>query len=148
MPARLAILDTRAINLIAVGLPITEGRAKGEFFKWTSDEECFDAVQDANSELVVRFRKGSRLYTCEVTLLASSRHNAELMAIHAADERSTNGVTIAPFSYNDGNGATLIVGPYSWIKGTPEYAQGEEEQELTWMIHVVAEPSTALIGGR
>lgn len=147
MPARVANKDTRAELLVCLGISVEDGRAKGEFVKITQTDESFGVMQDANSNLVVRFRKGSRVYDVEVTLLQSSNASQIFAAAFAADEASTNGVGIGPFLYIDNNGATKYAG-LCWIKGTPEYSSGEEEKEVTWMFQLVAEPASALVGGR
>lgn len=71
--------------------------------------------------------------TIEVTLLATSKVNALLTAVHKADKASKNGQGIAPLAVRDLNSETeLHFAQEAWIAEEPEVTYKRGVAERTW----------------
>jgi len=78
--------------------------------------------------------------TAKITihLMSSSRSNADLSLIHAADKAKDGGAGIAPVFLKDDNGASLFAHDKSWIEQMPKVSRGKEADDNPWPIRVAS----------
>lgn len=146
MSGRLADFSAQEVDLILMGLPITDGKAEDEFVSIDPPRQ-FETVQSADG-LVVFCRTNIRVYPVMVTLLSSSSHNAVLSALHAADTVvGSNGTGLGAFLLKDNMGSTLVAAEYCRIVKAPKYSFGNLVKPVTWELIVVADPATVILGG-
>jgi len=139
------VYDSEAVDCIAVTIPITDGKAD-TFVKVTPKGPAFDTEAGCDGE-VTRFATHERRCMIEIGLKRSSRHNAELAAVHAADRESTGGAGIGGFLLKDNNGSTLIACDRAWIVQLPDWEMGKAVGDVTWQLEAVVSPLAALPGG-
>lgn len=146
MTGRFANYDSEAVDLIVAAIPINDGRAENPFVTVDADGEAFGVEQGADGH-VVRYATHNRLYTVQVFLKASSEHNQQLAALHALDVNATNGAGVGAFLLKDNNGATLMAGAQCWVHKAPPRSFGREVGDVEWLVKVVANPATMIVGG-
>ncbi|MFA4972196.1 MAG: phage protein [bacterium] len=143
---RFANYDSEAVDLVVVGIPITDGKAD-TFVTITAREKSFEAVAACDG-LVTRYATHNRLYDVAVTLKRSSSHNSFLAALHAVDRNSAGGAGVGVFLLKDRNGSTVIAGDKCWIEKIPDnYSFGKDVGDVTWNFCVVATHAAVLPGG-
>ena len=139
------VYDSEAVDIIAVTIPITQGRAE-EFLRITPRGPAFEDEQGADTE-VTRYATHERRVDISVSLKRSSPHNAQLAAIHAADRESTGGAGIGGFLVKDNNGSTIYACDKAWITSLPDWQFGRAVGDVTWTFTAVMAPLTSLPGG-
>lgn len=137
--------DSNNVTLVAVALPITDGRAD-PFVKITPRGPAFEDEAGIDGE-VIRVATHERRYDIEVMLRRSSVHNAQLAAIHAADRQSTGGAGVGAFLLKDNNGSTIFASDNCWITEMPEWELGKGMSDVTWKLVAVINDLAALPGG-
>lgn len=138
--------DSQAVDVVVNNIPITDGKPQGTFLSVSADQPQWGVTQSLDAH-VVRWRQQNRLWTVELTLLQTSRHNQELSVMFAADYNATNGAGVGTFLVLDNNGATKLAAAHCWIEQPPDWAYAAEVQEVTWTFKVVADPHTMIFGG-
>ena len=143
---RFAVYDSQAVQLIIAGIPVTEGRDKSTFLKFTPDSPNWGTVQDTNA-LVTRFRTNNRLWTMEVSLHQSSVHHDQFSALFGADALAVDGSGVVPGLIKDLNGSTLVTISQMWVEKQPDAEWGEEVKTWTWTWKCVSDASVVIYGG-
>lgn len=139
------VYDSKAITLVLVALPITDG--KGDpFFKITPRGPAFEDDLGIDGE-VTRTATHECRYDWECTLKQSSKHNAELAAIHAADRESAGGAGIGALLVKDNNGSSIYATDECWITQMPDWQNGSKITDVTWKGVAVISSLAALPGG-
>jgi hypothetical protein len=139
------VYDSESVKLIAVGVLVSEGRGK-TFVKVSQDEASFGTVVGTDGS-VVRYAMRNPVHTVEVTLLRSSKHNAQFSALHAADCAAKNGAGVGVFALEDLGGSTIMASPHCWISKPADWEAGQEMGECTWTLQCEATPTTMIRGG-
>lgn len=143
--SRIAIYDSKALQVIIAGIPIDDGRPKDspvieiEFPEQFTEEESADG-------LFIRYATKSTMFPAKLKLMAASTATAKLWALHAADVAATGGTGVGPFLVLDGNGLTKMAGSV-YIKKAPTYSAGNKVAEQEWQLMVVANIATMALGG-
>lgn len=146
MTERFSVYDGEAVDLIAVGIPINDGRADERFISFKPKGPAYESIIGADGS-VTRIATHERRYDVEVTLKRSSSHNPQLAAIHAVDRMSTGGAGVGVFLLKDRNGSTLIAGDKCWIVQVPDYEFGKGVSDVTWKFEVVCNHAAVITGG-
>jgi len=139
------VYDSRAVDLVLVGIPITDGLAD-PFVKITPVGDAFEDDISVEGE-VTRFPTNECRYDVEVTLKGSSAHNQQLAAILAVDRVSTAGAGVGVFLLKDNNGATLHAGDKCWLTGSAPQEFGKNKPDCTWKLRAVMKPYASIVGG-
>ena len=139
------VYDSNAVDLIAVAIPINDGRAEN-FVSVRPLSPAFETEVGADGE-VTRYATHDNRCTVMVRLKRSSSHNSQLAAIHAADRSSTGGAGLGGFLLKDNTGATLIASDKCWIKQLPEWEMGKAVGDVEWEFEMVLQPEAAFPGG-
>lgn len=140
------VYDCDNVSVVVCDIPITEGLGEDEFLKITPVGPAFGSTIGANGE-VCRHATHERRYKVELTLLASSIHNAQLSALHAVDSGTPGGSGVGAFLAKDNNGASLHAGGQGWIEEAPEVVYMKAIGQRVWKFEVVADPQTMISGG-
>lgn len=135
------IYASRAVVANMFGLNISEDRAD-PFCKVTMPQR-FDAEESTDGN-IMRFETGSNLATIEITLKGTSKHHAELSAVHAADATATNGAGVGACMIKDNNGTTLIASDACWISKAPDPEFGKMNADRTWTFQCELTASQAI----
>lgn len=139
------VYDSDAVDLIAVTIPITEG--KGDpFVTITPEGPAFEDSISVDGD-VTRYQTNEQRVTIEVQLEGSSPHNQQLAAVLAADRSSTSGAGLGGFLLKDGNGATLIATDRAWLTQCSSLSFGKNRPPVTWTLRAVIPPLAMLPGG-
>lgn len=139
------VYSSKEVNVIAVTIPITTGRAD-QFVQVTPVGPAYDDEISEDGE-VTRFETNETRIDVKIMLKRSSPHHAELAAIHAADRSSTGGAGIGGFLLKDLSGATLYACDRAWIKGLPDWTMGKAVGDITWELRGILKPIAGLPGG-
>jgi len=108
------------------------GIADATFCKVSRAESKYTTKAGADGE-TARSRNLNRIGTVEITLLQTSAANAELAALHLADEISDGGTPGLPLMVKDLEGNSLTVAFEAWIEKTPDEEYAKEVGERTWV---------------
>ena len=139
------VYDSRAVDLVLVGIPITDGKAD-PFVKLAPRGDAFEDDIGVDGE-VCRYPTNEVRYDGELTLKSFSEHNQQLAAILAADRESTGGAGVGVFLLKDNNGATIHAGDKCWLKRMPDQEFGKNKPDVVWMFSVVMKNYAAIVGG-
>lgn len=139
------IYDSKNHTLVLVALPITDGLAD-PFVKVTPRGPAFEDDAGICGE-VIRAATHENRYDIEITLKGSSVHNAQLAAIHAADQLSPGGAGVGGFLLKDNNGSTIYACDRAWITEAPGVERGKLPGDVTWKAVAVITPLAAIVGG-
>lgn len=142
MSGRTAIYDLAGKSLILMGLPISDNFVSLEI----EPPERYVVVKSADGSMT-RCATGDSEYKLKLTLVSSSKHTAELAALHAADAIATGGSGVAPFFYQDGTGSTKMAAAECWISKAPTRKISNVVAEETWEITAKSDPAKMLLGG-
>jgi hypothetical protein len=145
MSNRLAVYEGRNVTVVAMAIPIEDGIPQDTFLKITPPE-VYDQIESLDG-VITRFRKGSRIYLVELTLQASSSHNAVLSALHGADAIATGGAGVGAFFAKDNSGSSLYAAEQMWIMKAPDGEFGASRPDVTWSMVAAADPHTMILGG-
>lgn len=137
--------DSRAVDLVLVGIPITDGKAD-PFVKVSPVSDAFEDDVGVDGE-VCRYPTNDPRYDVEVTLKGSSKHNQQLAAILAVDRESTGGAGVGVFLLKDNNGATIHAGDKCWLVASPPQEFGKNKPDVTWKLRVVMKNFATIVGG-
>jgi hypothetical protein len=137
--------DSNAVDLVLVGIPITDGKAD-PFVKVAPRGDAFEDDIGVDGE-VCRCATHECRYDVEVTLKGSSKHNQQLAAILAVDRESTGGAGVGVFLLKDNNGATLHAGDKCWLTAAPAQEFGKNKPDVTWKLTVVMKNYATIAGG-
>jgi hypothetical protein len=141
---RVAIHDSKSLQIIVMGIPIDDGRPKEGVLEIEFPEQ-FTEVDSADG-LVMRCKTLDVKFPTMLKLLHSSKATDQLWAVHAADVMATGGAGVGPFLVIDGSGSTKMAGQ-CWVKKAPKRVYGNTVQEETWSLMVIAEMATMALGG-
>lgn len=144
MGRRLAIYDVNNTSLIAMGIPIEDG--KGDPYVEFEFPDDFEYDEGADG-LVVRCRNTTGLVSVKLNLKQSSTHHAELSLLRGVDMKEGNGAGVAPFLYKDNNGLTTIPASRSWIHKLPSWQVAKVTAQVTWDLRILVDPSLVVLGG-
>lgn len=137
--------SSRAVDLVLVGIPITDG--KGDpFVKVAPRGDAYEDDIGVDGE-VCRYETNECRYDVEVTLKGFSNHNEQLAAILAVDRVSTGGAGVGVFLLKDNNGATLYAGDKCWLTAAAPQEFGKGKPDVTWKLTVVMKPYAVIPGG-
>jgi len=140
---RLALYDIDSVSATVMNIPITDGRGQEVFLEITPPEQ-FEYIE--GNGLVVACATRKRLYPVKLTLVSSSRHTAQLSALHAMDYLSVGGAGVGAFLVKDA-GSTSLTGDSCRIVQAPARTFGRLIKEETWLLMVTSSPSKMLFGG-
>jgi hypothetical protein len=144
--SRLAIYESRAVDVIFGGIPLADGRAD-PFFSIAPQGPAYVVEGPGADGMITRCGTNNNLYTVTITLKGSSEEHAKLSALHIADRIATNGAGVAPLLVKDSNGSTLIATDRCWIATFNELAFGVTRPDVAWELHAIIEPAGFILGG-
>jgi hypothetical protein len=139
------VYDSRAVSLVLIGLPITDGLGD-PFIKVTPRGDAFEDDSGVDGE-VCRYPTNECRYDVELTLKGYSSHNQQLAALLAEDRISTAGAGVGVFLLKDENGATLHAGDKCWLTAAAPQEFGKNKPDVTWKLTVVMKPFATIVGG-
>lgn len=139
------IYDSKAVTMVLSDIPISEGLAE-TFIKISREAAAFEDEVSADGE-VTRTATHDDRCTIELTLKGTSKHNAELSALHALDTNSAGGAGVGAALIKDNNGSTLIAAPQCWITKAPDLELGKTRGDCTWTLRAVVPAAAFIIGG-
>lgn len=144
--ARLTIYESKAVDVIFAGFPMSDGRAD-PFFSIAPNGPAYVVEGPGADGHITRCGTNDDLYTITLTLKGTSNAHAKLSALHIADRSSANGAGVAPLLVKDGNGSTLIATDRCWIVQAPETEFGITRPDMAWEFHAIIPPAGLILGG-
>lgn len=119
------------------GITISE-KGEDEFVRIRRNSVAFELTMGVDGA-GVREQQNNDSAQIEIVLLATSRVNGLLTAVHLADKASKNGAGVAPFSCTDKNAlAELHFAEEAWIRAEPEVTYARGVGERTWILETDA----------
>jgi hypothetical protein len=144
--SRLAIYESKVVEVVFAGISIADGRAD-PFFSIAPQGPAYVVEGPGADGHVTRCGTNNNLYTITLTLKGTSSEHAKLQAVHIADRIASNGSGVAPILCKDGNGSTLVSTDRCWIATFNELAFGITRPDVAWELHAVIEPGNFQLGG-
>lgn len=136
--ADVKVYNPKNVIVIACGVPITGGFAAGSKVKAVQVNETFVVTEGVEGDMT-RTNSNSQFTRITFRLLQTSRFNAVLSALHAADKASENGSGVAPTTIKDKGGASLHFLSQSWLTKIPDSDYAGEDTFREWVIEGIAE---------
>lgn len=118
--------------IVTVAGVILQGFSDGDAITATRDEDLATKRVGIDGK-VGRARNANKSGTFEFRLLQTSKANAELSALIAADNLLADGLGTFPVSIADGSGASLCFASQAWAKTLPAFTGGKEVGERVWV---------------
>ena len=119
--------------LVVFGPYSLEGRGPDTFCTVERAEDSFKTVVGADGE-VTRVRNLKRHGTITVTLMQTSKSNADLQGQILIDEATPNGLAIWPALVKDYDGNVLWTADESWLQKPAKSELGAEVGTREWVI--------------
>jgi len=132
----MANYDPSQVTASLGGVPII-GFADDTFLVLEQSEVAYEVVMGVDGQYVRIKKPGSLIWSCTMTLMQSSPHNAVLSALHQLDTRTLNGAGIVPFVMADASGTTVFSSAESWVQGFPSQTFGSSHNGKPWVVTAI-----------
>jgi hypothetical protein len=132
MSGQTSEFDFDAVDCIVLGVPVS-GFGEDDAIEFVTDEDGYEEVWGVDGD--VTMSKNLKVAgTLNLTLLQSSRANAALTAIYAADRLQNGGAGVGPSMILDRNGGSTIATDTSRIMKMPDVKHGKKAGPRVWKI--------------
>lgn len=128
--------DPALVTVALGGVPII-GWADDSFLTLEQSEATYEVVAGVDGYFIRIKKSGAKIWTCTLSLMQSSPHNAVLSALHVLDQMAPSGAGIVPFTMADAGGTTIFSSPEAWISTPAPQTFGSGHNAKAWLVTAI-----------